>query len=288
MSSDSSDETVPPNDPPKEVFLDTSIHLAWLKGPDLKQKVDNTLSEFDFIGTSTYVKLEYGNVILSFAQYCQRMLKEKGSLEKLRYHITNKLWVEKSPTNRSYHTWFFNLLADNFSHPESTERAERTLRSLLCVGTEAISDLCDDVQDGIQCLWAEKDSSKGWKSPSNCHKKAPGCRIDSFFEENKDCFCKIRDAIRRMQENGEEVTWQLSNFADVIDKACQSPNSLRDYKNGCKKLADAIIAVQSKGYRSFFTQNIKESIVLCKELKQLLLYLEQDLEKPVIYRDFRE
>jgi hypothetical protein len=53
-------------------------------------------------------------------------------------------------------------------------------------------------------------------------------------------------------------------------------------------LADAIICVHSRKYKAFFTVNFKDSRVLCKEMRQLLIELHQDLDGPVEYQDYRD
>ena len=99
------DTAIIPNLPP-EVFLDTSIPIARLKGEDLKRRVDEILSRFRWKGIGAYSKLEYGNVVLSAAGYLLEKLRKLGSLEKLRYFIHNRLpdkyWQHyKDATDRS-------------------------------------------------------------------------------------------------------------------------------------------------------------------------------------------
>ena len=57
---------------------------------------------------------------------------------------------------------------------------------------------------------------------------------------------------------------------------------LLDYRSGCKRLADAIIAVDSIGYKSFFSQNAKESEVLTKVLGQAFYYLPPNPEQGIL------
>lgn len=284
MSTEPSDKI---NFPP-EVFIETSIHLARLKDSDLCKKIDGELKKFAVKGTSTYVKLEYGNNILHFATYCLNKLEKEKDLEKLKYHINNVL-LPRFTSHRKIQIWFFNLLSKHFNAPEATERAIRTLRMLLLEGTDKITDICDDTIDGINCIWANQDcSSFKWRTPGNCSKKKPSCCIDKFFMGNLDTFNRIRDFINNISP--DEQTSELVTFAGLIGKYSSAPTLLKNW-NSCSKFADAIIAVQSRqgrvGYSSFFTQNIKESNILCQPLKQLLLYLPQKLDDPIAYYDNR-
>ena len=51
---------------------------------------------------------------------------------------------------------------------------------------------------------------------------------------------------------------------------------------GCRRLADAIIAVESSGYGCMFSQNVKESEVLTSLLGQVFYYLPPNPEKDVL------
>lgn len=264
---------------PTEVFLDTSIHLALFKGDEISNRVRDTLTQFGWCGTASYTQLEYGNNILSTAAYLFEKLEKLGDLERLYDFMVNELkWNDK------YKMWFFNLLRKHFNKPEATERAKRELRYLLRIGTDRIMAYTDEVRDGVKCVWTNQRGSKRWQKPNKCQKQKPSCRIGEFFECNRAVFSDMRDLIRRASP--AERTPQLDGFAEVIDKAEVNPRVLRDYAV-CKRFGDAIIAVESIGYKAFFTQNIRESSLLCKQLGQLLLYLQQDPTQPVALYDFR-
>jgi hypothetical protein len=270
------------------VFLDTSIHMASLKGTREAAKVASTLRQFKWKGTSSYAKVEYGNNILSAVTYFRNKLKELGSFEALRSYVYNRL----PALNRhqiKFKNWFSNLLSKCHEQDdkEATERAGLALASMWINGTGAVADSCDEVRDGTRCIWADQNSSNGeaWRRPSRCNRRGPRCRLPEFFVEKLARFHAIRGVIRELSP--ERRTQELSNFADTIDAATGNPEILRDYSE-CRKLADAIIAVDSDGYLSFFTQNIRESDVLCGVMGQILLYLHQDPSDEVERRDYRK
>ncbi len=296
MSSENSVEALPDIKLPMEVFLDTSIHLARLRGDDWEAKVDGELAKFGFKGTGSYVKLEYGNQILTQAKYYLKELKRRGSLEKLADHINNNL-IPTLSDHRRKSLWFFNLLRRHFNHPDDTERAVSSLRVLLHHGTAAVNDICDDVHDGgIGCNWATQDGPK-WTNPYVSPGTKANCSLGQFFDEHRELFLKIKVAIddlpdpppKTRSRQSLESPWkteQLSGFADLIGLACEDPTLLRKCKT-CACLADAIIAVQSDGYKSMFTMDIGESTVLCRVLRQLHILLRNDLDAPIEYHDYR-
>lgn len=266
--------------PPSEIFLDTSILLARLKGLDMRAKVDQALRTFRWRGTAAYSKLEYGNVILSTVSYLLDKLDTLGNLEALRYHVANRLLGYQD----KYKTWFSNLLAWHLNEPEATDRAKLELRYLLRIGTGYVDLVSDEVRDDIKCPWTEQTGIERWQRPSKCQKRRPGCRLPEFFTSNQLCFVKIRECIELLPET--ERTNQLTDFAQIIAEAVGNPQVLRDYEV-CRRFADSIIAMESATYRAFFTQNIKESRVLCGVLGQLLLYLHQDPNEAIALHDLR-
>jgi hypothetical protein len=88
-----------------QIFLDTSIHCCFLKGETLRPRLDWLLSQFSWKGSSSYSKVEYGNVILANAEYYLRKLRELESLARLQEHVSHVLL----PQHREKRTWLFSL-----------------------------------------------------------------------------------------------------------------------------------------------------------------------------------
>jgi len=277
MFSANSDDREPPGD----VFLDTSIFMASLKHSKYKELIHSTIGEFRWRSTASHAKLEYGKNVLSVATYCYGRLQKCGNLEDLKFHILHRLVPERFHRKRV--KWSFALLEKfSSSDPEATERALCSLRQILRTGTDFVLDLCDDpILDEVGCIWAEQRNlhEKMWKAPSGCGKARPGCRVVEFFRDNLPLFRKIRERI--LQLPPEKMTDELAEFADIIAKAESDPGYLRNHKVCLEGFADAIMSVQSRSFRSFFTQDFGESSVLCSVIGQTLLYLEQDPHKPV-------
>jgi len=263
------------------VFLDTSIFISSHRY-GFKKTIKGTLKGFQWCGTASYAMLEYGNNILPLAFYYYTNLKETGDLDKTADFIFHRLFSKKSKNFRDPHQkrrqWFFSILRDSFGKDDALRRAKASLRLLLRVGTAYIRKYCDHVHDGIKCAYASQEvgPEKRWKRPSKAN-----CEIDKFFVGKQKLFGSFRDAILRAPSS--QFTMQLSDIADLVDKASHDPMILRDCKM-CPRMADALIAAESEGYGSFFTQNFKESDVLCPALRQTLLYLSQDPDQPVATR----
>ncbi len=89
--------------------------------------------------------------------------------------------------------------------------------------------------------------------------------------ENRGVFERIKAAIDALPDDGK--SGQLRAFSEVIGEALRDPAMLLDYRAGCQRLADAIIAVESSGYRNMFSQNVRESDPLTSVLGQAFYYL---------------
>jgi len=240
---------------------------------------------FKWKGTCTYTKVEYGNVVLAQAEYFLRKIDEFGSLEQALDFIGNVLPVSR---HSGKVVWSFNLLRRDFgaTDAERTERARLFLRRLMKLGAAFVEGQCDrPLENGTDCYWAKRgvherrDGRLIWQSPS-CKRARKKCRLDDFFTENGELFSQIKSAIDELPDACKSQ--QLRTFSEVIGEALRDPNILLDYQTGCQRLADAIIAVESSGYRSIFSQNVKESELLSSVLKQAFYYLPPNPEKGVL------
>lgn len=284
MSFESLNDDHQPSSP--EIFLDTSIHCSKLKGSLFKERIDRVLRLFRWKTTSSYAKVEFGNVVLAQAEYYVRKLDEFGSLEKTKDFIGNVL---PHSLHRAKVLWSFNLLnAYGESDSECTERARRSLRTLMRLGVKFVERQCDSpIEDGTGCYWAAvgvkkmRDGRLKWETPV-CERHRKRCRLDDFFSENRETFKKIKAAIDAMP--ADKRSDQLAGFSDVIGKALEDPACLLDYKTGCRRLADAIIAVDSQRCKNLFSQNSQESELLSQVLNQTFYFLPPNPEKGVLVR----
>ncbi len=256
-----------------EVFLDTSIHCCFHKVETVGPRLKWLLGLFQWKGSSTYSKVEYGNVILAQAEYYLRKLVEMKSVARVQEHVSHVLM----PQHHEKRTWAFSLIQTlGRTEADRTRRAQASLRRLLKLGTDAIDAHCDSLADGTGCRWAVTGQQRGhdgtciWKAP-NCKRSVKACNVDGFFDEHRKSFESIRAAIDDL--DADLATDELKQFSRVIGEALADPTILLDYKTGCSLLADAIIAVDSAGFKSFATQNYKESRVLTKVLGQDCYYL---------------
>ena len=267
-----------------EVFLDTSIHVSYLKHGGFVRRIEEVLKLFEWKGTSTYTKLEYGQVVLSQAEYFLRKLDKLGTLDELMSFIANVL---RTSSHGQKFVWGFNLLTRHYgSDPyDATRRARFYLKSLMRLGPAFVDATVDKpLQDGTACFIAKQgvtkkqDGSLTWKTP-DCKPSRKRCKVDEFFEGHRSVFEQIKREIDALDLTRKSK--QLEGFSEIIDEALRDPKCLLKYRNGCRRLADAIIAVDGRAYGSMFSQNVDESEVLCQTLGQVFYYLPPNEERGV-------
>jgi hypothetical protein len=225
---------------------------------------------------------EYGNVILSTAEYYLRKLRELNSVARTLEHVSHVL----PPQQREKKAWAFSLIQTlGKTEEERTLRAIASLRRLLKLGTKALEARCDaPLADGTKCHWGKtglqrrRDGEYAWKAP-NCKRTNKACNVDGFFVEHRGTFESIKKRIDELDD--DLLTDELRQFSRVIGEALVDPSILLEYGAGCKLLADALIAVDSRDFRSFATQNYKESQVLTTVLGQRCYYLPNNPEHGV-------
>jgi len=259
-----------------EIFLDTSIHMAKHKGESFEKKIGDHLKKFKWLGTSSYTITEFGNNILKEVEYYLRCLQRFGSVKDMISHIANAL-----PYHLKKKQWGLNLLLKYYG--DDAETAIASFETFMKYHKKRPAIKCDDLVDGTGCYFAkngvtqQKDGSLVWDRPK-CRKNKRRCTIDDFFAEHKEQFILLAKHIEALPE--EERTQQLEDFAKVIRLAESNPSELLSYNN-CKRLADALIAMDALSYKSFFTQNIKESKTLCNFFGQSLYYMSNKLDDDV-------
>src|SRR5260221_1225439 len=139
MSFEKLSEKHVPNSP--ELFLDTSIHCSKLKGSLFGARIADVFRLFKWKSTSTYTKVEFGNVVLAQAEYFLSKLDEFNSLEKTGDFIGNVL---PHGLHSAKVTWSFNLLKEyGANDAECTERARCSLRRIMKLGVAFVEQLCD-------------------------------------------------------------------------------------------------------------------------------------------------
>lgn len=260
-----------------EIFLDTSVAIARVvHGPDMKRRITARLSEYNAKVISLVVRQEFKRRLLKEAQYLLSQLNDKGSYQRVLRHVTSVLGSWKDRKRNICLETLVLIYEDKhgkaLSDKELTERAKRTLRSLIRTGLNDLRSIAEnEVQDSdcacAQCPIVEKTKYKKFDfGPDECNKAQSACGIPEFLKSNEPELREIAAHLDKLSVKTEELK-RASSFIDHVipdfDRAL--------LQNPCLTVGDLIIALESKGIKTFYTLNHKESIHLARVLNQNLI-----------------
>lgn len=268
-----------------ELFYDTSVYYSLLlKSERVRELIDEVAQAFRWHATSTYVKLEYGNTVLNYCVWLRRILNKKGFRGTLEH--VNEVLPEQHRGRKMFALHLLTQYADEGGQ-DAKDLADAHLRRLVKLHLDAVTAYFDTpLEDGTGCYWAQKEShfardGKTWRQVK-CDPRKRRCRVDQFFEDNRQAFLRIKAAIDEL----ESPTSQLQAFSDTIDLAADDPTVLLDHRN-CRRFGDALIALDSRGYGNMFSQNPKEFHLLCRVMGQAFICLPPHPEREVEVYDYR-
>jgi hypothetical protein len=125
--------------------------------------------------------------------------------------------------------------------------------------------------DGTGCLRAreaprQSDDGKIDATVPRCWRTRIQCTIHTFFEENRDLFIQIEQAVAQKADASE----QLKAAAAVIRAALVDPRSLCEDKV-CQRVGDVLIAIDGNKMSTFAANNPSEWELLSLVLKKPLI-----------------
>jgi len=263
-------------------FLDTTIHVSRQIGAaHVKQRIEQELPSYGRVGATTFSKVEFKNAVIRDVDFALRKLNEAGSLWSLLKELANLPPQARSRINRIL------LILGNIEKFEGGAGATDDERLTDAVRTHLENAILGywftlekhlsemhEVKDGTGCLragQAPREISLGkfdlFLQP--CKKSGAHCRMASFFLENRHLFVRIRQAVLSLPPADRGDKTELGGFERVIEVCLRDPSELCSSSN-CKKLADAIIAVESEDYSEIYTSNYKDFAILCQALNRRL------------------
>ncbi len=264
-----------------EIFLDTSVIIRrFLGAAPIKKRINERIAQHSSV-TSLVVRQEYKRRVLQEAQYLLNQLHDKGSLTAVHDHVLNVL----PPKQERKRKIALNLIRNYFPHAdeaEGTERARRTLRSLLVTGLRQFDEGVDRVIWDSECSCAkfpvtERTPYRRYDfGPTKCSKAAGSCGVVDFLFARQTEAQKILDHLRRLST--EAKSGELKRIEDFLSAVFSNSKAATDL-DPCLTVGDLLIALESVGITTFYTQNSKESQHLCRVLDQNLIVRSNDASK---------
>jgi hypothetical protein len=248
-------------------FIETTIHIERIFCNS--NKIDEILSQYQTIISSTYVKMEfkrrlirdlvylYNEVLLSADNFGDVLLRLK-KLPPIQFRKLNIILGALAK-------YFYDdkeIESQGLYSKEFVENAISYFRQIIPGIWEDFNKIVNDEKDGTECYHAKTglklEEGKFTYERMNCKKSDIKCNIINFFNQNKEVFEKIYNNFSESSSLDEEQ----SKLTDILGKALKYPDNMAD-KNSCWKCGDAIIAAESPVPAILLSTNIKHFEPIC-------------------------
>ncbi|MFH0732150.1 MAG: hypothetical protein V2A72_04410 [Candidatus Omnitrophota bacterium] len=268
------------------LFLDTSIQVS-RKGHDDAEvaKIEGIIDKYDFISTSSYVRLEFKQSYIQDLVYLHKnLVKEKSFCraltitKDLNSHIGGRRKISSIleslckyfSSEKSFHS-------DDAFDKDLAYKIELYLEGIIEKIWEWFEEKSvDHISDATECIRSKEPPRKKAlvfdARIKKCKSENIRCKLNEFFHKNEDEFKKIKEYIEGLKDPEKKKPEELNRIASIIEEGIKNPNNLYDSKN-CKGLGDALVAVESKSFNELFTKDVDQSKVICEaiSLKSILL-----------------
>ena len=252
------------------IFLDTSIQIARIvHGPEIKQKIQERISEYDLPVSSEIVKQEFKRRLLKEAQYLLNQLNRLGSYSRVNRHVIDTLPPQQNRKRNICLEMLGTILEE--SDADLTERAKRTLRTLLKFGLDDFENTVKHIVRDAGCTCArfpvvERKRGKEYDfGKDKCSKVGGTCGIVEFLRGRSEEIGGVLEELKSLPD--AERTDELKRIQEFIEQFLADPDSANQ-NDPCLKVGDLLIAMESVGIPVFYTLNAKESKHLCRRLGQ--------------------
>jgi len=258
----------------KKLFLETTVQIdRFSADPEKNKKIDKTISQFNQILSSTYVKMEfrrrfvqdlvylYNEALLGAETFADVLLR----IEKLHsdYHKRKIQGIIAS---------FIRFFSDIKEEEVSGPLGKVILEKAVSYFRQTISAWWDDFENKVDIILNETDCYHAKTGPvlregkfDNRMAKCKGtdikCKIIEFLIQNEETFRKIHERLSQMDCLDDEQ----QKIKNILEKAMKHPQNMADRRN-CWNCGDAIIAVESPEDAVLFTTNIKHFEPICSEI----------------------
>lgn len=260
------------------VLVDTSLLVEQQKQEKYAAPVRECLACYQFRGASSYSKLEFKRAWVQKLGYIHRICRDPHT------HTMGDVldWIERRLANhpkqkRRLQTCLQALAAfldrgpARLSHRAQVVRLEAHCKRIILDGTRLLDDLVTAWFKGTGCVRAEepptvqRDGSLN-VTVSRCNANRTQCGIAKFFAANEGRFGAIADCVDGLSSPSQE----LGRIRDQIRQAQRDPQCLCSDEE-CKRLADALIAVDGFGMDAFAANNPSEWEAISSALGKCLV-----------------
>lgn len=254
----------------KAIHIDSTILFAPFKRQDEKiRQALAVLSEYEIKTASSFSRLEFKRSWLQDMNYMHSLLIKGHDPAGLLNAAKNAL-VQR-PRRVSRILEIFNRAWDEVAQSTPKSHIASRLRDRLRIGIltnwKKFAGNVDTIFNGTACLRATEPPKLNNEtgaidcSVPSCRRKKIRCKVHEFHSANAGHFGRIRD----ITNADETASAELRESSRTSSNAAVDPETLCDDRT-CKKMGDAIIAVDGASLPVFAANNDKEWSLIAKAL----------------------
>ena len=259
----------------RDLFLDTSAQFnRHSLDPQVRLEIERLLNAARITASSTYARLEFKLSFLRDLAYLHGKLRQFRSIRDVLAHLARLPTPHDRKLRRT-----LNHLARFWQHMPGGDEA--TVDAILLSIEEGVFAYWDWFDESIDHLFDGTGCVRSTEPPrlirghlevilNACRPNHIRCRIHKFFVENRGLFERMVVEIESLPD--EERSKELKSVQRITREASANPNVLCDDRV-CRKVGDALIGVDGRGFPAIVSSNRKEFGVICKALGNNLIQI---------------
>jgi hypothetical protein len=264
-----------------KVFLETTIQVdRFSANPEKKKKIEEILSKFENLYTSTYVKMEYKRSLIRHLVYLYNVILYDAKNFAECFFKMQPLPPEQLRKIKgilaSFANFFLSLERGDISKSQESsllEIARSYFKNIIEIAWIDFDKKIDSIFNETECLNAKVgpifEDGKFYNKISCIQKGKNSCRIVEFFVRHEDSVKKLYNKFIK----DESLDIEQKKMLNIIEKALTFPQNMKKDKN-CFSCGDLIIALECPKDSLLFTTNTKHFKPLTAELEKDYLPLK--------------
>jgi len=255
------------------IFLDTSVQIARLLRPQMKEPIETCVSKYRRRASGTVALQEFKRRILKEAAYLLTKLNQTNSYTATLEYVTAVLPKMQERKRMICQLLLHKVLSDR-SDEELTERARFYLRTILMTGEQLFVRYIDEIVPLQNCYLArlpvqEKRRYASYTIETKCSRTKGKCPVASFLQQKKETCLRLLAFLDQLPK--ERLTSELQKARELVEKVANNTLNAADREEPCLKYGDLLLCLESEGWPAFYTMNYRESQAFADFLGQELL-----------------
>ena len=242
----------------QHVYLDTTILIAsFIHSPKVKFEIREKIKSFRNVLTGQVAQQEFTRRLLKEAEYLLGQLKKRKTVAAVQRHLLSLSQLQ----NRK-----FRICLQTLTTIHEGATAEDNADRLRWFLEELLEDAVEDIKELLGAIQGIKKKGKSYDFPNSKCSTYVQCGVSQFLEDHPDTE-PLKDFLLEKQDL---LTTELKDGLGFLTRVCKD-STCAPLFNPCLCFGDTIISLESRRAEVFYTQNHKESKLLCEQSGQVLL-----------------